>query len=243
MSLKDHLTSQLAVKLYIIFSTLFIVVFVLDAWVMPAVVHSRSEIAIPDVESKSVGEATTLLVNAGLSVVIHDTISHQTIDMGNVVYQNPLARSVVRKGRNVYLTVSGGEEYILMPNLRGRSLRDARIELDRLNLAVGKVSYEVSDLPPETVAGQNVPAGKEIRKNTPIEITVSGGASLEVEVPYVIGLPLDDAQRKLVERGLRPGTIEFKESPAWVPNTVLGQHPTAGDIVFPNTLVNLTVAH
>jgi eukaryotic-like serine/threonine-protein kinase len=243
MSLKERLTSQLAIKLYIIGSSVFIVLFVLDAWIMPGIVHSRSEISIPDVRGKRVDEAAQMLEAASLTPIVVDTLPHPKIAVNHIVYMNPVAGNVVREGRNVFLTVSGGEERIKMPDLIGRSLRDARIALERLDLRIGKIAYESSDMPPETVVRQSTPAGRPIRKNTIIEITVSGGENVEIEVPYIIGLSLDDAQRKLLDNGLRPGMIQYKQSKSLLPNTVIGQSPDAGSLAAPNALVDMTVVH
>lgn len=243
MSLKERLTSQLAIKLYIIGSSVFIVLFMFDAWFMPALVHSRSEISIPDVRGKRMDEAMRILEEASLTPIVVDTLPHPKIEVDHVVYMNPVAGNVVREGRNVFLTVSGGEERIKMPDLMGRSLRDARIALERLDLRIGMISYEASDMPPETVVRQSTPAGRPIRKNTIIEITVSGGENVEIEVPYIIGLSLDDAQRKLLDNGLRPGAIQYKQSKSLLPNTVIGQNPDAGAMAPPNALVDITVVH
>lgn len=243
MSLKEKLTSRLAIKVYIILSSAFIVVFVLDSAIMPMLVHSRSEITIPDVTGKTGEEAMQMLLAVDLQPLVHDTMPHPKIAPGKVVFQNPVAGSIVREGRNVYLSISGGEERISMPNLRGRSLRDARITLEQMDLRLGVVSYEASDLPAETVTWQNVPAGKPVRKNMMIEIKVSGGANMEIVIPYVIGFNLDEAQKRLLEGGLRVGTVSYRKSDALLPNTVVGQDPVAGEPAAPNTPVNLIVAH
>ncbi len=243
MSLKEKLRSQLAVKIYIAASSAFILLFVLDAWVMPAIVHSRAEIAIPDVRGKNAAEAMRILRNADLTPVVTDTVAHERIRVDHVVFQNPPGKTIVREGRNVYLTVSGGEERIAMPNLRGRSLRDARITLELANLKVGNIAYESSELPPETVTGQSIPPGKTVRKNSTIGITVSGGASTEMEVPDVVNLSLDQAQQLLIQSGLRPGAVNYRQSNTLMPNTVIAQSPAAGTVVAPNTAIDLTVVH
>ncbi len=242
MALKEKLTSRLAIKIYIVLSSIFILIFITDAWIMPAIVHSRAEITIPDVTGKTAEEAMALLAGKDLEPQVYDTAPHPDIPPGHVVYQNPVAQSVVREGRNVYLTVSGGEERIAMPNLRGRSLRDARITLEQMEFRIGKVAYEASDLPAESVVSQNVAPGKRVAKYSVVEITVSGGADIEVEIPYVIGLNLDEAQQKLLENGLRLGTVSYNQNDSFLPNTVLAQDPIAGDPIAPNGAVNLTVA-
>lgn len=243
MSLKEKLTSRLAIKVYIILSSAFIIVFVLDSAIMPMFVHSRGEITIPDVTGKTGEEAMRMLMTVDLQPQLHDTMPHPKFAPGKVVFQNPVVGSIVREGRNVYLSISGGEERITMPNLRGRSLRDARITLEQMDLRLGVVSYEASSLPAETVTWQNVSAGKPVRKNMMIEIKVSGGANMEIVIPFVIGFNLDEAQQRLLEGGLRVGTVSYRKSDALLPNTVVGQDPVAGEPAAPNTPVNLVVAH
>lgn len=243
MSLKEKLKSRLAIKFYIVASSLFIFVFVMDSVIMPVFVHSRSEITIPDVTGKKAEAAMSILLDAGLEPQVHDTMPHPKVAPGNVVLQNPVAGAVVREGRNVYLSVSGGEAYVIMPNLRGRSLRDARITLGQMDLKLGKVSYEASDLPAETIVSQNVASGKKVRKNVVVEITVSGGTDIEIEIPYLVGFNLEEAQQRLLEGGLRMGTVSYTKSSNFLPNTVLSQDPVAGNPAAPNTPVNLVVSH
>ncbi|MFZ1728934.1 MAG: PASTA domain-containing protein [Bacteroidota bacterium] len=243
MSLTEKLTSRFAIKFYIVASGLFILVFVIDSVIMPIIVHSSSEITIPDVTGKKANIAIDILLEAGLEPQVHDTMPHPKIAPGNVVLQNPVAGAVVREGRNVYLSVSGGEAYIIMPNLRGRSLRDARITLEQMELRLGKVSYEASSLPAETIVSQNVPSGKKVRKNVMIEIGVSGGTDIEIEIPYLIGFNLDEAQQRLLGGGLRMGTVSYRKDNNLLPNTVVGQDPVAGNPAAPNSPVNVVVSH
>lgn len=243
MPLKEKLTSRIAIKFYIVASGLFIFVFVMDSLVMPLLVHSRSETMIPDVTGKSANVAMDILLEAGLEPHVHDTMAHAKIAPGNVVLQNPVSGAVVREGRNVYLSISGGEAHIVMPNLRGRSLRDARITLEQMELRVGKVSYEASSLPAETIVSQNIPPGKRVRKNIMIEIGVSGGTDIAIEIPYVVGFNLDEAQQRLLESGVRLGTVSYTKSSNLLPNTVVSQDPVAGNPAAPNSAVNLIVSH
>ncbi|MBR9979139.1 MAG: PASTA domain-containing protein [Bacteroidetes bacterium] len=243
MSLKEKLTSRLAVKIYIVLSSLFIAVFIIDTVIMPALVHTRSEITVPDVTEKTPDAAIRRLLDLELQPQLHDTVAHPTIAPGLVVYQDPVPGAIVRTKRNVYLSVSGGESTLIMPNLRGRSLRDARITMEQMNLRIGKINYEASELPAETIIAQNISAGKSVRKNQAIEITVSGGSDIEIEIPYVIGFHLDEAQQLLLEGGLRTGTVHYKESSNYLPNTVIGQEPQAGLPARPNSPVDLTVVH
>jgi len=63
---------------------------------------------------------------------------------------------MVKHGRRVYLTLSGGEVMAIVPQLRGRSMRDAKFALERYGLQLGSISFEPSTLYPEnTIVAQS----------------------------------------------------------------------------------------
>ncbi|MAT39738.1 MAG: hypothetical protein CL946_09060, partial [Ectothiorhodospiraceae bacterium] len=168
------------------------------------------------------------------------TAPSSNVKAGHVLYQNPAGGSIVREGRNVYLTVSGGEQQVLMPSLRGRSLRDAKITLERLELAVGMITYEASDLPNETIVSQGISSGKKLSPGTPIDLVVSLGKDMQqIDVPYIVGFTLNDAQRKLLESGLKLGNVGYQENPSLSPHTVISQSPSAGEKVDPNAPIDV----
>ena len=244
MSFQEKLTSRRAVTIYVIVSGLVMLFFVSDMLLLPWIVHSRSEIAIPDVVKKDFAVAQQILLARGLNPVKSGTTPSNTVKPGSVAYQNPIAFSVVRKGRNVYLTVSGGEAQVLLPNLRGRSLRDAKITLEQLDLHLGLVSYIPSELPEETVVGQGIAPGQKVNKSTPIPVSISSGAELtQLDVPNIVGMSLEEAQLTLTAQRLKLGKITYKPSTTLVPNTVVSQFPGPNDKVDLNTAIDVTIVH
>jgi eukaryotic-like serine/threonine-protein kinase len=242
MTLGEIITSKTAVKLYVVFSALFILLFIADTWLLPWMVHTRAEKQIPDVSNVPFDKAARILSDASLKAVNAGDAPSSTVGKGNVLYQNPQAGSIVREGRNVYLTISGGAEQLIMPSLRGRSLRDAKITLERLNLNVGMISYDLSDLPAETVVTQSISAGRRVGPNRAVDLVVSLGKELQqLDVPYIVGLTLVDAQRVLIEHGLKLGNVRYKPDPNFSSNTIVAQSPSAGDKVDPNMPVDVTL--
>jgi serine/threonine-protein kinase len=244
MAIRDRLTSRFAVKAYIALAGAVILFLAMDALILPWIVHSRSEIAIPSVVNLPVAEAERVLVEHDLSPVNAGSTPDNRVRPGCVVYQNPPAKSVVRTGRNVYLTLSGGKETVTVPNLRGRSLRDAKITLEQKDLAVGTVSYAPSPMPEETVIAQGVPEGSTVNKKTSVPVTISSGAeAVQLDVPNIVGLSLEEAQRLLVEQRLRLGAVNYRPSSTLVPNTVISQSPGPNDKVDINTPIDVTIVH
>ena len=244
MTLRQFATSRFAVRLYVFASGGLFVLILLDAFIMPWIVHSRGEISIPNLVGMERGKAVITIDLRGLNPVVVDTAPSSTIKPGRILYQNPVANSVVREGRNVYLTVSGGEQKVPVPNLRGRSLRDAKITLEQLDLQLGVVTYTSSDLPSETVVAQGVQAGQKVAHGRRVDVSVSNGPALsQIDVPHVVGLNLDEAQKRLVAAGLRIGSITTKQSKTLVPNTVISQSPAGNDKVDTQTPIDVVISH
>jgi serine/threonine-protein kinase len=244
MTVRQFATSRLAVRLYVLASGGLLILFLMDAFVMPWIVHSRGEINIPDLTGMQRGKAIETLELRGLTPMVVDTAPSNTVKPGRILYQNPVANSVVREGRNIYLTISGGEQKVQVPNLRGRSLRDAKITLEQLELQLGVVAYSSSDLPAETVISQGVQTGQKTTRGKRIDVTVSSGPALsQIDVPNVAGLNLDEAQKRLIAAGLRIGSITSKQSKTLVPNTVISQSPAGKDKVDAQTPIDVVISH
>jgi eukaryotic-like serine/threonine-protein kinase len=244
MALTDRLTSRFAVKAYIVIAGALFVLIALDAIILPWMIHSRAEIAIPNVVNLRYEEAQRVLLDHDLTPVNAGSTPDNSVRPGSVVYQNPPAASVVRTGRNVYLTISGGKEMVIVPNLRGRSLRDAKITLEQKDLRIGTVSYSPSPMPEETVISQGVQDGRTVNKQTSVPVTVSSGAeAVQLDVPNIVGMSLEEAQRTLTEQRLKLGAVTYRASSSLVPNTVVGQSPGPNDKVDINTPIDVVIVH
>ncbi|MDH7515663.1 MAG: PASTA domain-containing protein [Bacteroidota bacterium] len=244
MSLRSFLSSQRVRRCALIAAGAVLFVLLLDMFILPWIVHWRSEIPVPNVCGMHMNVAWRTLEYRGLKPVLKDTVPDDRMPPGMIVYQNPAPFNVVREGRNVYLTVSGGEKRVTVPNLRGRSLRDAKITLEQLDLQVGTVTMTPSPFPVDIVVTQDVLEGRNVPKGTRVGLTVSSGPEVvQQDVPALIGLSFEEAQKRLAEAGLRVGTVTYRQSRTLVPNTVISQSPAQGDKVDPQTPIDLVISH
>jgi serine/threonine-protein kinase len=197
---------------------------------MPAYVNHGSRLTVPNVEGMAMADARQVLEGASLVAVEAGVRPEPGQPVGTVVGQNPPAGAVVKEGRRVYLTLSGGEVLANVPALRGRSLRDAKFSLERQGLRVGDIAYASSDTYPQnTIIEQALPEDRRVPRGTPVGLTVSQGrATSETLVPMLEGKTLAEAQRILEAAGLVLGTVSHQLSADLLPNTVIDQVPAAG---------------
>jgi eukaryotic-like serine/threonine-protein kinase len=211
--------------------------------VLPAYVNHGSRVTVPSVVGMAFDDAQKTLEGAGLRVVLGETKPDPDIAPGLIIQQNPVAQAVVKEGRRVYVTISGGEVQVPVPSLRGRSLRDARFALERFGLKLGSVSYDSSDTFPEnTIIYQSAAADTRLPKGASVGIVVSRGKILlQAQVPLVVGKTLGEAEQVLAQVGLKVGNITYQQSFDLVPNTVVDQYPRQGESTTPGQAVDLFV--
>ena len=161
-----------------------------------------------------------------------------------MILQNPNAESEVKYGRGIYLTISGGEEFVDVPNLRGKSIREAVFNLERCGLKLGSISYEPSeDIFPNTIIRQGIQPNKKVAIGSQIDLIVSQGRSTDMRsVPDVSSKTLTEAEKMLTNRGFRIGKITYQINLELLPNTILEQYPRAGILMQLGTVVDLIVA-
>ena len=65
---------------------------------------------------------------------------------------------------------------VLVPNLKGRTIRDAKFALEREGLKLGGIEYRPSDdFPASTIMEQEVAAGQQVKRDRYVAVVVSQG--------------------------------------------------------------------
>ena len=221
---------------------IIIFLLIMDHLVLPWYVSSP-EVKVPKVVGLKEGEAVRILKDADLSPIVGDTTFDEKFPRGSVIVQKPMTGDVVKKGRRIYIFISGGEPFENVPILKGRSLKEAKLSLERVGLKLGEVSELPSENPKGVIFDQQFAFGTPLRKGESVGITISIGAFSEgdMTVPDLIGKSLTEAEKLLADSSLKVGKINFQSSFSLLPNTILDQYPSKGTKVNKGTVVDLFV--
>jgi eukaryotic-like serine/threonine-protein kinase len=221
---------------------IIIFLLIMDNLVLPWYVSSP-EVKVPKVVGLKEAEAVKILKDSDLSPIVSDTTFDENFPKGSVIVQKPMTGDVVKKGRRVYVFISGGEPYVNVPILKGRGLREAKLALERIGLKLGLVSEMPSENPKDVIFDQQFVAGSSIRKGESVGITVSIGSPTEgdITVPDLIGKSLAEAEKLLADDSLKVGKVNYQSSFSLLPNTILDQYPSKGNKVNKGTVVDLFV--
>jgi len=228
----------------IVLASLLLLFFLFDDVIMPLYTHQGSSTRVPDVTGLTVEEAKNVLREAGLDPKESETKLDRTFPVGTISYQNPPSGAIVKYGRGVYLTISGGDIMVEVPTLRGRSLRDATFALEGAGLKLGAVTYQPSDqIFMNTVISQNVEPGNTVKTGSSVGVIVSQGKPGEKRsVPNIVMKSLVEAERLLLQSGFTLGTVTKQPSFDLLPNTVMDQYPKAGELASFGQLIDVFVS-
>ncbi|MBU0518246.1 PASTA domain-containing protein [bacterium] len=217
-----------------------------DQVVMPYYTRNGEELEVPDIVELKVEQADSVLRRHGFELVEEREQYDWTYPEGTVIAQNPEPFSITKRGRRIYVTVSIGEKLSVMPNLVGKSARDAMFTTQKegLNLTEEDFGYEYSNYYPATVVmAQSIPPGTKLRRDTPLHMTVSlGTLPNEFKVPDVVGQTLERAKKQILMAGLEIGEVIFEYHPDLLPNTVMSQSPKPNEKSEQGAFIDLKIS-
>ncbi|MFO7951696.1 MAG: Stk1 family PASTA domain-containing Ser/Thr kinase [Bacillota bacterium] len=197
------------------------------------------EIAVPDVRGLSQNEAQRVLGEEGL--IPGSDISYtydDEITVGNVVKTDPPEGRLVRQDREIDVFVSKGPEYIVTPDLSGRTEREARTILQNLDLTMSVVRDYNEDVEKGEIYRQVPGESFPISRGEEVVVYVSEGRG-PFKLANLVGYSEQGAIDYLEENDLRPRIrTEFSIGSS---GHVIDQKPEPGEEVQPGQSVDLIV--
>lgn len=203
----------------VLLAAAFVLVFALLASVLLSVMtrHGK-EIVVPDFTNMTVQEAARVASSAGVSVVVSDSMYIRRMKPGTVYKQIPDAGEHVKEGRKIRLSINTlRPKQVQMPSLVGFSLRQAKAELQRNGLRLGRLIY-VRDLATNNVIaqqrfGREIAPGRNIPSGTAVDLVLGLSSSDErTFVPDLSGLQYQRAVDAVQENSLNVGRLVFDSS-------------------------------
>ena len=239
--MKKFLENPFVKKVLIGLGIIIAIILIFNFILLPLYV-SGAEINVPNVVGMTEEEAFEKLKDADFNPQISDTSFGVSLPPGRIFLQKPEAGKFVKEGRTIYLFISGGDQIISVPLLKGKSVRDARFALERIGLKPGNVEEIVSTYPKDMVFDQQFAEGTRLKKGQSVGISVSiGKGAGNIIVPDLIGKSLTEAQRILSDSTLIVGKINYQISNTLLPNTVLDQYPAPGNQLNSGSSIDLFI--
>ncbi|MEJ5285619.1 MAG: hypothetical protein CH6_3419 [Candidatus Kapaibacterium sp.] len=224
------------------FVTIVITIIILDKIVFPMLIHSEETLKMPNLIGMKLADAEKTITSLDLKIARVNELYNEQYPPGTIINQSPRPGQTIKKGRDVFITVSQGREEVEVPNLVGQNIRNTRILLRNVGLDVGAITY-VNDerYGVDTIVAQSPQGGVKVNYGRTVDLVVSRGSVALVKVPFLEGLNLENAIKILNESELQVGNIIYVENQTYLSNTVLNQGIKAGELVKKGTSIDLTV--
>jgi beta-lactam-binding protein with PASTA domain/tRNA A-37 threonylcarbamoyl transferase component Bud32 len=142
---------------------------------------------VPAVNGRTLREAQSSLVAAGLVIGKVTTATSDSVAAGLVISQDPTAGTSLAKGGAVSLVVSAGKPTATVPDLSGKTEPEAVNALQQAGFIIGARKFTNSaDVAAGLVITQDPAAGTTADRGTPVNFSVSKGKA-KGTVPDVVG--------------------------------------------------------
>jgi beta-lactam-binding protein with PASTA domain len=200
----------------LLFGVAFVIVLgILTAWGLGLITRHGQVVKTPDFANLTVPQAQELASRSQVSVKVVDSVFVRRLAGGVVYRQQPKAGATVKKGRSIFLTINSVvPRKVVMPNLFGYSVTEARSELRNRGLNLGRLNY-IKDIATNNVLGQScdgleVAAGDLVVSGSVIDLIVGvGDQDNQTSIPKLTGMKYVNAVDAIQERFLNVGKITF----------------------------------
>lgn len=243
-SLKDVI-----IHVSIILCTLFLLFLLFFLVYLPWSTNHGDHVKVPKIVGLSMDEAEDVLEDHDLKMEIRDCVFVAGAKPLTVLSFEPKENAIVKEGRKIHVTLTAEKAPLVsMPKVESLSLHSAEMQLKQVGLLKGEITFK-PDMAENTVLevnfnGSKITPGTKIPKGSQIDLVVGNGlGSALIDIPNVIGKPLDEAELIIKGSGLELGSVIYDEKSTSPKGTIIQQNPTkqAGKIIE-GTFVDIWIA-
>jgi serine/threonine-protein kinase len=228
---------QVALRIFILAAIAF-----LSAITAMRIAIQGREVKVPDVVKMKATDAANKLGGAGLGMKIEDRI-FSDLPADAVIRQSPRPGDTVKRTQRVHVVMSIGPQRVAIPELEGKSLRSARIELLEGGLQVGHISsLHLPGMQTDNVVEQNPLPQAAALRGPRVDMLVSlGNPDVAWVMPDLGGLTLFEAERRIAAAGFVLTGLTPVTGPTEIRGIVISQTPARGSRATVGTKVELQV--
>jgi beta-lactam-binding protein with PASTA domain len=222
------------------------IVLVMDMAVMPLYIKSGKEITAPNLVNRTFVEAQSITRAYRFEIIEDGTSFSNTVPSGEIAVQIPSAGTILKPGRRIHVVLSRGSRPLVIPNVVGKSPREAELIINSAGLEVVDQQWKASDKYSRGIVADQFPPGdKEAPENTGVILFVANGRhETNVVMPNLIDLGYHAALDTLgaYKFDLEKVQVQREEAKQILPDTVIDQHPDPGMPTNTRTEVDLVVS-
>lgn len=241
-----HLLFQMAKMAVLVFICVVTASFatIFGASIYQSYFQIPDEVEVPVITGKQLAEANQILANVKLRLAIQESRHTNTHPDKVIISQDPAAGRKVRQDRQILAVVSLGPELVDVPDLKGKTLREARILLSNCRLRLGKITYKEEKVgEPEQILEQKPASGEKVAKGRAVDLQIQkGSSSATTRMPNWQGKHVYRIEEMLAQAHLELGSVIWVHDDFVPIGEVVAQQPGRGELVAYHSEVELKVS-
>lgn len=201
---------------------------------------SPEMVQVPDLKNMDEAQAKRLLESVGLKFRAGADEPSDKISEGIFVSSDPAPGEMVEKGKTVIVHFSSGPSSVEVPDLTGRTAKEAEQMLSGLGLSLDTTSVDDASQKKDRIVSQEPAAGQKVAPKSRVRVNVASGF---VVMPNVVGKSQDAAIAELNAAGVTRVVIDAAQpSSQYAPGTIMSQSSPANTRIETESTVHLVPA-
>lgn len=225
----------------VLLSGVLVAAFLLSAILGMRLAVSGNVLETPALVGMSLGDAERVFSNVELDLVVGGRRYDVQIPEGAIIAQSPGAGVGIKAGRNVTVIVSLGRRTNAVPNLKGTSLRAARLLAAQNGFEIGQVSEVALSDEEDTIIEQSPAPFSEETVDDKIDVLVLSKAVPSFVMPDVVTWNLNRALIFFEDKGFET-RVFYRRRSSVRRGTIVRQFPEPGYRLNTEDVINLEVA-
>jgi len=228
---------------FVVISVAFVTVLLASGYFSMRLALLGRQVTVPDVTGMTFPEAQESLRREDLFLEAAAERNDDRLEQGRILAQEPAAGAAIKKNRTVKVVTSLGPKIFRVPDVRGQSLRAARMKIQSEGLHFAHVAYAhaLAGEADVVVSQDPLPTGENLGEEG-ISLLVSKGPREAVFVmPDLTGKRFEEVRGVLESRGLKVGSVRRERSLWQRSGAITKQYPEAGYPVATGDIISLVV--
>lgn len=193
----------------------------------------------PNLKGLTVEEAKALV---GSEFKLVDMGEHYSeLKKGEIYSQLPMSPKHIKKGRPIKIWISKGMDTVILPDLKGKNMQDARVILSDLGIKVDRISHTMEGYMNNKVIGTDPSEGSSVSRGSSVSLLINVSKIKNIRMPDILGFSLGEGEKILREKKLVIGDVKKIYRNDFPEDTIIDISYPAGKDVLAGSVINITV--
>jgi serine/threonine-protein kinase len=212
--------------------------------ILPLITGRGDIVIVPELKGAALEAAEEACRDRGLNLMVTGERHSDSVPAGYILDQDPSPGEGLKGRRTVKVIASSGMQMEDVPDLAGKSLREAELDLEGARLSRGSLSRVfTSGEGPNRVEASTPQGGSRAPAGSPVDLLLRmTGEPAVYLMPDLTGKDLLFVRERLERGGFHITRVVSRRDEDRFPGTILSQNPPAGYSIKEGGTIELVVS-